>query len=166
MRGLGYRSIGKLLGVGFMTIKRDLETVRDENRRKVGQITKVDHVSEALSVFQEVEMRAWQDYHEADPGTKQRQSFLSEIREARKDQTKLLTELGLIEKAAQTTHVTVSTEVIRSWSDDAKDLVALAILQSQMEPKTPALQQPSTKIIDVHTEDLTHEPDHTPANPD
>ncbi len=34
MRGLGYRSIAKILGVGHMTVKRDLEAIREYNKQR------------------------------------------------------------------------------------------------------------------------------------
>ena len=146
MRGLGYRTIAKLVGVGHMTVKRDLEAIKEENREKVGKLTKVDHVSEALTAYQEVELRAWQDYHEAKAGSKERQAFLREVRDSRRDQTKLLTDLGLIEKTPHETHVKVSAEVIRHWSVEAQDLVAMAMLQSQMGSNN------GKKVLEAHAE--------------
>jgi len=134
MRGLGYRAIGKLLSVGHMTIKRDLEAIRENNKEKVTTLDRSEHVGESLSVFEEVELRAWQDYHTAQAGSQQRQKFLAEVQEARKNQTRLLTDLGVVSRAPLESVIKVSAEVIQGWSSSAQDLVALAILKSQLKP--------------------------------
>lgn len=155
MRGLGYRSIAKMLNVGHMTVKRDLDAIRDENKRRVADIEKTQVVGDSLSLFEEVELRAWQDYHEASPGTPQRQKFLDVIQSARNNQLKLLTDLGLVSKAPQQTKVLVSTEVIQHWTSDAQDLVAAAILKSKLSPPKPPRKDrllDESKVIDVESE--------------
>ena len=158
LRGLGYRSIAKIVGVGHMTIKRDLEAIRHSNKTRVTMLDQSEHVGESLSVFEEVELRAWQDYHDADKGSQQRQRFLAEIQSARQNQTKLLMDLGVINRVAERKHITVSTEVISGWTPDAQDLVALAILKSQMKPlleprQDEALLAPK-EVIDVEESEV------------
>jgi transposase len=141
MRGLGYRSIAKKLGVGHMTVKRDLEAIREDNRLRASQLDREEHVGESLSVFEEVELRAWQDYSYAPKGSAERQKFLAEIRAARQNQTKLLMDLGVVAKAPTENKITITNEVIANWSPEAQDLVALAIIKSQMKKLAEPVQE-------------------------
>ena len=50
MRGLGYRSIAKILGVGHMTVKRDLEAIREYNKQRAN-VEKEQVVGDGLSLF-------------------------------------------------------------------------------------------------------------------
>ena len=149
MRGLGYRSIAQKLGVGHMTVKRDLEAIREDNRVKARLLDREEHVGESLSVFEEVELRAWQDYRYAPRGSGERQKFLAEIRAARQNQTKLLMDLGVVAKAPTESKITISNEVIANWSPEAQDLVALAIIKSGMKKLAEPIQE--AQIVEAST---------------
>ena len=149
MRGLGYRSIAKKLGVGHMTVKRDLEAIREENRLRAQQLDREEHVGESLSVFEEVELRAWQDYRYAPRGSAERQKFLAEIRAARQNQTKLLIDLGVVAKAPTESKITITNEVLSGWGPEAQDLVALAIIKSGMKKLAEPIQE--AQIVEAHT---------------
>jgi len=165
MRGLGYRSIAKLLGVGFMTVKRDLEAIREDNKKRVSAFEQEQHLGESLSVFEECELRAWQDYHEAGAGTIQRKHFLDTIQDARNNQIKLLTDVGLISKEPAKVDVRVRSELIQHWSPEAQALVAMAILKSKLPaaaepiPDRNLIEAHSNNVIDIEEEsDATEEP--------
>lgn len=149
MRGLGYRSIAKLLGVGYLTIKRDLEAIREDNKKRVSAFEQEQHLGESLSVFEEVELRAWQDYHEAQGGSIQRKHFLDTIQDARNNQIKLLTDVGLVSKEPTKVDVRVKSELIQHWSPEAQALVAMAILKSKLPPAAEPV--PDNRMIDAHT---------------
>jgi len=150
LRGLGYRSIAKILNVGHMTIKRDLEAIREENKRRVSGFEHAQMIGESLSVFEEVELRAWQDYHDADKGSVQRRQFLDVIQNARNNQIKLLTDIGLVSKEPHKVDVTVRTDAIEHWSPEAQALVAMAILKAKLSP--PADPVPEL-VIDTTAEE-------------
>jgi hypothetical protein len=137
MRGVGYREIAKKLGVGHMTIKRDLEIIQAKTRERIGKFEREYALSESLSVYEEVETAAWNDYHSSTPGSSTRASFLAQIRAARGDQVKLLMDVGLIDRAAQEVkhkHEHSNAQVIANWSPAAQDLVALAIVKAGLKP--------------------------------
>ena len=137
MRGVAYREIAKKLGVGYLTIKRDLEEIQKKTKERIGRFEREYALSQSLSVYEEVETSAWQDYHVATPGSSNRASFLAQIRAARGDQVKLLMDVGLIDRAAQEVkhkHEHSNAQVIAQWSPAAQDLVALAIVKAGLQP--------------------------------
>jgi hypothetical protein len=136
MRGIGYRTIAKELGVGHMTVKRDLEAIRDATKTKISRLDKNFALASSLSVFEEVETAAWMDYNKAPAGSSVRAQFLAQVRASRNDQIKLLIDVGLIDKAVQKTSVDVNvvqTRIIDHWSEAAQDLVALAITKAGLK---------------------------------
>lgn len=149
MRGLGYRAIARELGIGNMTIKRDLEAVREMTKSRIGKFEREYALSQSLSVFEEVETSAWGDYHASTPGSSNRASFLAQIRAARGDQVKLLMDVGLIDRTAQEVkhkHEHSNAQVIAGWSPAAQDLVAFAIVKAGMQ----TLAEPTPDdVIDV-----------------
>jgi len=151
MRGLNYRSIAKLLGVSTMTIKRDLDAIREDNKKRVTTFESERHIGESLSVFEECELRAWQDYHEALAGTIQRKHFLDTIQNARNNQIKLLTDVGLISREPAKVDVRVKTDLIQHWSPEAQALVAMAILKSKLPP---AAEPEPDRCIEAHYENV------------
>lgn len=150
MRGLSYREIAKKLGVGPMTIKRDLDAIRAEHKARLSALDREEYVGEALSVYEEMELRAWQDYESLSEGDKDREKFMRIIKEARADQNKLLMDLGVLVRAPTESVIRVSNEAIMGWSPEAQDLVALALLKSKMRP----LAEPEPeRLIEGHVEE-------------
>jgi len=145
MIGMGYRSIAQKLGVGHMTIKRDLEAVREETSTRMSKFERDYAIASSVSVYEQVEESAWKEFASAGPGSAQRARFLDVVRGARNDQTKLLTDLGFLRKAPQEIQHTVTSKVVDQWSPQAQDLVALAIIKAGL---TPALA-PVREVIDV-----------------
>jgi hypothetical protein len=132
-RGIGYRAIAKELGVGHMTVKRDLDIIREETQTRISRLDEEFTLASSLSVFEEVETAAWIGHNDAPKGSSVRAQFLSQIRAARNDQIKLLMDVGLIKKATQKVqheHAVVETKVIEHWSEAAQDLVALGIVKA------------------------------------
>jgi len=154
MRGMSYRDIARKLGVGAMTIKRDLDYIREEHRTRLSALDREEYVGEALSVYEELELRAWQDYEALLPGDKDREKFARVIKDARADQNKLLMDLGVLVRAPTESVIRVSNEAIMGWSPEAQDLVALALLKSKMKP----LAEPEPeRLIEGHVEEPSEE---------
>jgi len=143
-QGLGYRAIAAKLGVGHMTVKRDIEYIRAKVRERMTKFERNLAISESVSAYEQVEMEAWKQYGLANPGTTQAARFLDVVRAARNDQVKLLTDLGFLKKAPTEHKHEVSTQVIRNWTPAAQDLVAMAIVKAGL---TPAAEP--TKIIEA-----------------
>jgi hypothetical protein len=143
-QGLGYRAIATKLGVGHMTVKRDIEYIRAKVRERMSKFERNLAISESVSAYEQVEMEAWKQYALSKPGTTQAARFLDVVRAARGDQVKLLTDLGFLKKAPTEVKHDISTKVIQDWTPAAQDLVALAIIKAGLT----APQDP-TPIIDV-----------------
>jgi len=152
MRGMGYRLIAKKLGVGHMTVKRDLEVIREETGQQISQFQRDYKLAESIAVFEEVEHQAWEQFNLAVAGSAQKARFLEQVRSARQDQIKLLCDVGLIRKAPQeiTHNVQATSRVLQAWSPAAQDLVALAIIKTGLTPG----RDPVPDVIDAKAEVL------------
>lgn len=147
LQGHGYRSIAEKLEIGHMTVKRDLEVIRQENRQKVTQFERDGLLAETISVYENVEAEAWLQYRSGGTNAAQKARFLDVVRAARGDQVKLMTELGFLQKApAQVQHM-VKADVISHWTPEAQDLVALALVRGMTTPAA----EPTREVIDVPT---------------
>lgn len=134
LQGKTLREIGKELGIGYMTAKRDLDTIRSEVSEKVSQFDRDYALGKSISVYEQIEDEAWREYYGAASGGPSKAQFLNLVRAARNDQVKLLTEVGLINKApVQVQHEFQAQAVLKNWTEDAKRIVALAIIRAQME---------------------------------
>lgn len=155
MRGLGYRSIAKILGIGHMTVKRDLEAIRDANQKRVTQFEHEQTIGECLSVFEEVELKSWEQFDAMPLGSQHGAKYLEQIQDARNNQIKLLTDIGLIRREPAKVDLRVRTEAIAHWTPEAQDLVAMAIIKAKLSP--PKEPRPD-RIIEAHVEPEPTEP--------
>ena len=173
LRGMTLREIAKSLGCGAMTIKRDLDAVKQEVHQKVSQFDRDYALGTSLSVYEQIEKEAWEQYYGCSQGSPGRAQFLNLVRTARNDQVKLLADVGLISRApTQVQHQFEANQVLKGWTDDAKRIVALAIIRSQMDggdvPK--ALSEPQEGgngrgvLIDASSEPST--PVEAPNSPE
>jgi hypothetical protein len=157
IRGMGYRAIAKELKVGPMTIKRDLEAIREDTRTRMSKLEKEFVLAQSLSVYEEIETQAWDQFGKCGGGSKEGAQYLNVVRSARNDQTKLLMDIGLIQKTPQEVKHTVTSKVIESWTPAAQDLVALAIIKANLSPAAEPIpdthQLSSAPIIDVEAEE-------------
>jgi hypothetical protein len=159
LRGMGYRAIAKELGVGHMTVKRDLEVIAEETRGRMGKMERDYVLAQSLSVYEEIETQAWDQFSRCAPGSTQRANFLHVVRSARNDQTKLLMDIGLIQKTPQEVKHLVTSKVIESWTPAAQDLIALAIIKAGLTPTSDPVpddhQLPANipSVIDVTEEE-------------
>jgi transcriptional regulator len=134
LKGMTYKNIAKEVGVGYMTVKRDLDQIRQENVQQVSKFNRDVAIGQAIASYNQVEVEAWQQYHKCSNGTNQKANFLHLVRAATNDRVKLLTEVGLVSKAAvRVEHKVEADAVLKGWTQDAKQLVAMAIIRAQMQ---------------------------------
>lgn len=134
LKGLTLQAISKRVGVGYMTVKRDLDLIRQENLDEVSKFNSDVALGQALASYNQIEREAWLQYHRASHGTTQRAHFLNLVRAAVNDRLKVLTDVGLISRAAVKVEHTVEADgVLKGWTQDAKQLVAMAIIRAQMD---------------------------------
>jgi DNA-binding CsgD family transcriptional regulator len=159
LKGMTFKEIGKILNIGYMTVKRDLDIIRRENLEKVTEFNQDAAVAQAMQTYDQVEFEAWKEYHLTKSPA--RAKYLNLIRMNNKDRIQLLVDIGFVTKAAlKVEHKIETAGVIDNWTEDAKQLVAMAIIRTQMEGKNPSPLQlgdgngeGSSKIIDVEVED-------------
>ena len=131
LKGLTFKDIGQQLSIGYMTVKRDLDIIRQENLQNVTEFNRDQAVASAMQTYDQVELEAWQAYY-ADK-TPTRAKYLNLIRMNNKDRIQLLVDIGLVSKAALRVEHKVETEgVLAHWTEDAKALVAMSIIRTQM----------------------------------
>ena len=142
LRGLSYRDIAKELGVGYMTVKRDLERIKEETHSRISKFDRDYALGKTLSVYEQIEKESWEQYHGCAPGSSGRAQFLNLVRTARNDQAKLLMDVGLIGKAPQQVqHKVEADAILKNWTSEAKQLVAMAIIKTQLpEPGEPVAE--------------------------
>lgn len=134
LKGLSYKSIAEQVGVGCMTVKRDLDQVRQDNIQQVSEFNRDVALGRAIASYNEIEREAWIQYHLTKSGTSQKAQFLNMVRVANNDRVRLLTEVGLVSRAAARVEHKIETDgVLAGWTQDAKQLVAMAIIRAQMD---------------------------------
>lgn len=151
LKGRTFRQIAKDLGVGYMTIKRDFDCIKEDMHKKVTRFDQEYALGKSISTYEQIEDESWKNYFANAEGSSGRAQFLNLIRAARNDQVKLLSDVGLINRAPQQhQHKIEADAVLQNWTDDAKRIVALAIIRSQMEGVAPPSQlTDGSPIIEV-----------------
>jgi hypothetical protein len=146
LAGLSYKAIAKSLNIGPMTVQRDLRAVRQENEEKVSAFDKEQVLGTALLNYDKIIQEAWEQYYSCANGTEGRSRFLNLVRNAQNDHVKMLIEVGLISKEPQKIEHTVQHKaVLESWSEDTKQVMAMAIVKSMLAPgKDPIPEIPET----------------------
>jgi len=152
IKGLSNKEIGKQANCPISVVRKDLLFIQKANLERCNVIERNAIIGESLSVFEEVERRYWEELEMAPAGSTQRKQYLDSIQTARNNQLKLLSDLGFIAKAPtkQTLDINVKTESIQGLTEEAKSLVAMAMLTSKMK----ALPAPiPDQTLTEHTED-------------
>lgn len=133
LRGKSLREIGKELGVGPMTVKRDLDAVAKLNQEKISEFERNNALADACQTYDTLEKEAWEQVFRCANGTQQRAQFMNLVRVVNNDRVKMLMDVGLISKAPQKLEVkSETTHQLEGWTEDAKQLMAMALLQAQM----------------------------------
>jgi hypothetical protein len=134
LQGKTFRDIGKELGLGYMTVKRDLDAIKCEVAQKIDKFDRDYALGKSISVYEQIEEEAWAEYHRSVTGSPSKAQFLNLVRTARNDQVKLLADVGLIDRApAKVQHKIETNKILEGWTDDARRIVSLAIIRAQMD---------------------------------
>jgi predicted ArsR family transcriptional regulator len=135
LKGLTFRQIAKELGVGVMTVRRDLQSIKEHNAAKVSQFERDQQLGDSLQTYDLIHQEAWDQYHRCANGSEGRARFLNLIRAAESERVKVLMEVGLIGKAAvQVEHRHKADEALEGLTKDAQQLIAMALLKAQLRP--------------------------------
>jgi len=100
-------------------------------------------------------LKSWEQFDAMPLGSQHGAKYLEQIQDARNNQIKLLTDVGLIRKEPAKVDLRVSTAAISHWTIEAQDLVAMAIIKAKLSP--PREPRPD-RIIEAHAESEPTEP--------
>jgi DNA-directed RNA polymerase specialized sigma24 family protein len=135
IKGMTFKQISKELGVGVMTVRRDLQEIKKHNAERVSQFERDEALGDCLQTYELIHQEAWDQYSRAPHGTAQRATFLNLVRAAENDRAKLLMDVGLIGRnAVKVEHSHKADEALQGLTDDAKKLIAMALLKAQLSP--------------------------------
>tara|TARA_R100001594_G_scaffold28869_1_gene54199 strand:- start:3637 stop:4200 length:564 start_codon:yes stop_codon:yes gene_type:complete len=139
MSGKSNRVIARTLNVSVGTVKNDLQVIRQNNGKRFTSEDVSEYLGISLKVFEEVEIHAWQEYHECAPGTAGRIKALDLIRNARKDGISLRQEVGMIQRAPEKREVEVtSTTTITQLDPQVRRALADALIDAHCTTALPA----------------------------
>lgn len=156
LRGMTYAQIAELLDVSVMTIRRDLEAIREENKEKVDSLQKNEFIGESLSVFDNLQDRAWAEYTAEGTTPQIRLKALDLIRVIQGDKTKVLTDCGLIHKEENNKDKKVEVEhkIALPWDEQTKSDVAKALLETALNTD---LEEPEYIEAELEEDDYEEE---------
>lgn len=155
IRGLSQSAIAEILSVSQPIISKEMKRIRDHYARRGRNIEQDLVVGESVSVYEEVEHKAWEIYHTGADNDKAK--ALSIVLSAREKQTKLLMDLGKLKKASTThTHNVTVSPLVESWSKGEAREAVNVIISSQLTdleaPEPPELLEEN--IIDIELTEL------------
>ena len=142
LRGQTAGTIARALGVSENTIYNDIKAIRESNLKHVTTFAQEDFIGDTLQTFQRIEQEAWNQVAQLDDGDVRKAKFLDSVRSTRKEQVKLLQSSGLLHKEANKVEVQVTTDVLNTWSDDQKQMVADAVLDAAILDAEEILELP------------------------
>lgn len=150
LRGWTLRQIAKEMGLSAATVLKDLREIQRLAREKVKITQQQELLGDCVSCFERVEQEAWEQYNlSLDQDLKVK--FLGTVQQARNNQLKLLTELGIVganKPKPAPTHQTVN---INNLTPQAQDILAMALITAGMQQQAPATTA-TAKVIDVEPE--------------
>jgi len=150
LRGLSQSAMAGFLKVSQPVISKEMARIR-EHLVERGQSIDQDHtVGETASLYEEVEHKAWELYHQGDDATKTK--ALALVMQAREKHTKLLMDLGRLERATSKTTVEVQVSpLIRSLQQPEQKALVSAVVEAQLsklaDPEPPA-RLPADNIVE------------------
>lgn len=135
LKGKTFREIAKELGVGTMTVRRDLQTIKEQTSSRVTQLERDQALGESLQTYELIHQEAWTQYYKSPEASESRVRFLNLIRAAENDRVKVLMDVGLIgREAVKVEHKHKADEVLAGLTKDAQQLIAMALLKAQLRP--------------------------------
>ena len=142
LRGQTAGTIARALNVSENTIYNDIKAIRDSNLKHVTTFVQEDFIGDTIQTFQRIEQEAWNQVAQLDDGDARKAKFLDSVRASRKEQIKLLQNSGLLHKEANKVEVQVTSDVLNTWSDDQKQIVADALVDAAILDGEEILELP------------------------
>jgi DNA-binding CsgD family transcriptional regulator len=140
LRGFTQRAIGEVMGISQPAVAGHWKAIRTRFAEVGASIDQNQVVGESVSLFQEVEERAWDLFYTAKSAGKLGDSnrALATIMTAREKSLTLLMDLGLLRRAAvEHEHHVTASPLIEQWrSGDAQNKmrVTTRVIETQLDP--------------------------------
>lgn len=133
MRGLTQHQIGTYLQISQPAVSKHLARVKEYMKEKGSKVDQSVIVGETTSVYEEIEAKSWEIFSATtDHGDKIKAMQLVML--ARDKQTKLLMDLGHLERAGTRTTVDVNVSpLVKSWQRGEAIAAVNTIIQSQLK---------------------------------
>lgn len=144
MRGLNQAAIAKILKVSQPYVSKQVKHIRELFQARGKSINQDMVLGETISLYEEVEQQAWMLYSSDKEIDKLK--ALSLIVSARKENVKLLMDLGKLERVGTTSEVKLTVSpFLEKWktSEDPRDIAKTAIVA-----KLPELEAPEPPEIE------------------
>jgi hypothetical protein len=150
MRGLSQKAIAQVIEVTPARVCQEVKAIREHYITKGGNLDQAALVGESLTLFEEVEQKAWEVFHQ-DESKKLR--ALDTVMNARERQIKLLMDLGILRRAAtEHLHGVVVSPVLQALSKEKREaIVATIISTTPGEAPTPPEEDDDESYIHAIT---------------
>ncbi len=155
LRGLSQQAIAGFLNVSQPVISKEMARIREYLAERGAGIDQDHTVGETCSLYEEIEYKSWEIYTQSkEPGDKAK--ALALVMAAREKHTKLLMDLGRLERAGNKTTVEVSVSpLVRSMQQPEQRALVSAVVQSQLSK----LEDPAPPNNDITDAEIVDEED-------
>lgn len=154
MRGISQTTMGKILGISQSMVFKELTAIRKKHAERGVAIDKNSYAGETISIYEELFSKALRTFYEIDKenalGPQMKLQAINTMATLREKQTKLLMDLGIIDKASTKVEhsLTDKRTFVESWSSEAKQKLAQNLLEAGFqELEEPAPPEPEDAEI-------------------
>jgi len=131
--------MANMLSVSVVVINKDLSEIDKQLKSSVKDFDTTFFIGDTLSLYESLEVQAWQQYEQAVSGSRDRREYLNLVKSIRSDRVKLLQELGLIQRKGEATHqTTINVMSIQDWGAEKRREISKSIISMDL----PLLEEP------------------------
>ncbi len=129
IRGLSQKRTAEILGLSAARVSQEVKAIREHHVARGSQVDQAALVGETASLYEEVEKKAWEVYHDPAEGKKLR--ALETVMAARERQIKMYMDLGLVKRAAiEHTSTVVVSPLMSKLTPEKKDEIVARIIET------------------------------------
>lgn len=139
LRGLSQKALANLLDVTPARISQEVKAIRQHFQARGSYVDQAVTVGETSTLYEEVERRAWEVYHDPNDSSK-RLRALETVMSARERHIKLLMDLGLMKRAAiEHQHGVAVSPVMEALTPERREEIVARIIEptAGAEPTPP-----------------------------
>jgi DNA-binding transcriptional regulator YdaS (Cro superfamily) len=147
LRGLSQKAIAQVLAVTPARVSQEMQEIKRHYIERGSDINQAVIVGESMALFEEVEQKAWEVFHNDE--TKKLRA-LDTVMLAREKQLKLLMDLGLLKRAAiEHAHDVVVSPLLKNLSPERREEIVARIIETTpgIEPEPPEDDIEDAEII-------------------